>query len=384
LTADPALLTARGIASFGLPTSRFSCSRLSDEDWAKVISKIRTHKLCGLAVAAAEEESLGVTDEQFTELLAIQRSMMVHALQVEKKLFDVGNALNQAGVDFVVLKGPAFANSLYADPAWRPFSDLDLMVTTANWRNACSVLAAEGYERVIPEPHEGFDERFGKAAAHRASNGFEIDLHRTLVLGPFGLWLDPDELLTHTTYVWIGGRQFLRLDDTGSLINACLHAALGARPPFLMALRDVVQIAESPDVDWDLLAEWSRRWRLGAALRYAFETAAETLDVPVPDEAAAIIAAPTRRSEVRALDSYTTDRRGRGGMALSTLKAIPGFRGKLAYISCLLVPNEEFLAARAAGRDTSLWRRWRIPLRWAKGRLSRSQLRSTRIEERTQ
>jgi hypothetical protein len=365
LTSDgSAVLAARRIAGFGLGSSKSFTAPATDDQWPQLVRRIRSQKLCGLAAAAVESGSLQITNEQFAELLEIQRWMMVHALHVEKKLYEIGRALNEARIDFVVLKGPAFANSLYSNPAWRPFSDLDLMVSTANWRGACSVLAAEGYTRVIPEPHKGFDERFGKAAAHRAENGFEIDLHRTLVLGPFGLWLDPNELLEHTASVRIGGRQFRRLDDTASLINACLHAALGARPPFLLALRDVLQIANSEDVDWALLADWSKRWRLGAALRYAFETASQQLEVELPREAFAIVGSKARRTEVRALESYTTERRSRGGMPLATLKAIPGLRAKATYVAYLVIPDKEFLKARSSGKSSYLGR-WKVPVNWA-------------------
>jgi hypothetical protein len=384
MTVDGSVLTrARGIAGFGLTTPKSLGAPPTDEEWLKLLGAIRSHKLCGLAIAAVEHGALQVSDQRRIELLHIQRAMMVHVLHIEKKLCHLGLTFDESGIDFVVLKGPAFANALYPDSAWRPFSDLDLMVGRTNWRNACSALATEGYVRVIPEPHEGFDERFGKAAAHRGEDGFEIDLHRTLVLGPFGLWLDPHELLDHTRSVWIGGRRFQRLDDTASLVNACLHAALGARPPFLLALRDVMQIAQSGDVDWDRLAGWNRKWRLTAALRYAFETASQMLTVPIPNEAAAITSTRVRRSEARALQSYITEARGRGGMALSTLKAIPGLRAKAAYIFCLLVPNEEFLRARANGKSTSLLQRWKVPLRWLRGRPPRPRTHSTRIEERS-
>ena len=372
LTSDgQAVLTARRIAGFGLGSSKSFVAQATDGQWTELIRKIRSHKLCGLAASAAEAGSLRITDEQFDELLEIQRWMMVHALHVEKKLCEIGRALDEAGIDFAVLKGPSFANSLYSNPAWRPFSDLDLMVSTTNWRGACSVLTAKGYTRVIPEPHEGFDERFGKAAAHRAENGFEIDLHRTLVLGPFGLWLDPDELLDHTSDLWLAGRRFRRLDDTASLVNACLHAALGARPPFLMALRDVLQISQSDAVDWALLEAWTKSWRLSAALHYAFETASQMLGVEVPSQAAAILASKPRRTEIRALESYTTERRSRGGMALATLKAIPGLREKSAYVSYLMLPNKEFLEVRSNAGRTSYFDRWKVPINWLAFRRAR-------------
>src|SRR5207244_2082221 len=98
----------------------------------------------------------------------------------------------------------------------------------------------------------------------------EVDLHRTLVLGPFGLWINPEELLATATTFEIGGRSLARLSDTGLLVNTAMHAALGWWPPRLVPLRDVHQVTRSGSVDWDLLARWCRAWRLTAILDRAF------------------------------------------------------------------------------------------------------------------
>src|SRR5437879_3101885 len=81
-----------------------------------------------------------------------------------------------------------------------------------------------GFTRPRPEPRPGFSERFGKAATHRGVDGLELDLHRTLVVGPFGLWLEPDELFEHAILFHLWGRELRRLDDTALVLHACLNA----------------------------------------------------------------------------------------------------------------------------------------------------------------
>ena len=55
-------------------------------------------------------------------------------------------------------------------------------------------LQQEGYDRRYPEPRIGFDARFAKSVTMWSAAGHEIDLHRTLVLGPFGLRVQLDDL----------------------------------------------------------------------------------------------------------------------------------------------------------------------------------------------
>jgi hypothetical protein len=272
-----------------------------------------------------------------------------------------------------VLKGAALAHTVYPEPCLRSFGDVDVLVSTRDWRRACDVLEELGLRRQRPEPRPGFDERFGKASVHKGDDAVEVDLHRTLVIGPFGLWIDPDALLSRTATFEVGGRTLRRLDDTGMLLNACMHASLGWRPPRLVPLRDVLQVARYAEVDWDVLAEWSARWRLAAVLRHAFSTAAGTLGVSVPAEAAAFVEAEPDRAELRALEAYTGSRRQEGATALGTMRAIPGVRGKAAYALALAFPRREFLEARArSGERASYLRRLAIPVRWGRSKVAAS------------
>ena len=358
---DRGLEAANRIASFGL-FEYMEPVDARDHDWRRLGSTLTTHRLTGVAWAATEGGALLLTEEQRTDLLDRHRGAMFAALNIERKLLRTADTLEDAGIRPVVLKGPALAHALYPDPSWRAFGDLDLLVRTEDWRGACDVLAESGYRRGLPEPHAGFDERFGKAAVHRNGDGIELDLHRTLVLGPFGLWLNPDELFEHAVPFTLGGRTLLRLDNPDRLIHACLHASLGTLPDQLWTVRDVAQAALDSDLDWTLVEDRARRWRVGAVLRHALGRASELLEVSLPQEADRLRDYSPSRGERRALETFLTERRDRGGTALSTIRAIPGIRAKAAYVRALLFPDRDFVVARA--QQGNYVRRWRTPFRW--------------------
>lgn len=338
--------------------------RVTPEAWPSVLSRLHLQRLTGIAVAATEEGRLVLETDQVGELLDHHRSAMLLALAIEQQLLHLAESFQRSQIRSVVLKGSAVAHGIYPDPTMRPFGDLDLLVATKDWRSACRILRDDGYVRKLPEPRRGFDERFGKAATHSNAAGIVVDLHRTLVLGPFGLWLDPDELLRHTDTFCLAGRAVERLDPTGVMLNVALHAALGASPPLLLPLRDVVQAAWDPEVDWELLASWGSEWHLTAPLRYAFTVASEELRVGLPSGASRVASAAVRSSESRALNVYI-ERRRSGRIALAATRAIPGVRAKATYLFGLLLPSREFLRARAEGRTpASYLSRWGIPMRW--------------------
>jgi hypothetical protein len=353
------------VAAFGLHQKDHEAAvSISPESWPLFLPTLYQQRLTGFAVAAAEAGSITFSSEQAEELLEHHRDAMLQVLALERHLVTLSAALEDAGVEMVLLKGSALAHTVYPDPSWRPFADLDFLVRGQDFQRAIEVLADRGFTRALPEPRARFDVRFGKAAELYGQDGLSIDLHRTLVVGPFGLWIDVDELFTGTDPFILGGRTLRRLDDASLFLHACVHASLGWWPPLLMPVRDVAQVASYAEVDWDLVAERTRRWRLATVVRHAVETASDLLGASFPEEAMALSAIPSRRRERRALDAYITNKRQRGGTATSTIRAIPGLPAKIAYARALLFPDRAFLSARQRNGRPSYLRRLAIPIRW--------------------
>jgi hypothetical protein len=341
---------------------------IREEIWRELTSIISFQKLTGLAIAALEAGDLEATTDQRGQLVELHRKQMLHVVRLDRRLLLIADALEDAGVCSVVIKGPAVAYSMYPDPSWRAYGDIDLLVPTRQHARACAVLADLGFSRDLPDPRPGFTERFGYTAVFKERSGTEVDLHRSLFGGAFGLWMQPDALFGHLEEFVVGGRTLRRLDDTGLLLHACMHASLGYRPPLLLPLRDVMQIAAVGDIDWDRLASWARAWRLRAVISHAFDAAARRLGIDLPDEADTFIrSASASPVERRVLAAYTGDRRPFGGIELSTIRAVRGLPSKVAYVRAVCFPSREFMRARVGSSGwRAYWRRWRIPVVWGR------------------
>lgn len=333
--------------------------------WSPLLSSLTLERLTGLATAAVEAGRLSLPGRQAKqELREAQLNAMLWSLKLERRLVAVTDVLEEAGVEAVVLKGAVLAHTVYPDPSWRPFGDLDLLVRTRDWDRCTSLLGKMRMRRRLPQPRPGFDKRFGKAAVFVGRDGAEVDLHRTLTAGPFALWIDTDELIDRAVPFEIGGRRLRRLDDTALLLHASIHASLGWRPPLLWTLRDVAQTARSDQVDWDDLLHLAMRWRMQAVLAHSLRTARATLGAALPLHSGTFEAVTPRRRERRLVEAYTTDRRSRGGAVLATIRALPGLRSKAAYLWAMMVPSREFMSARTGSSRPSYFRRWLVPTTW--------------------
>jgi hypothetical protein len=347
------------IAAFGLE-SDVRPFAIPESRWPSVLSGIAFHRLTGLAVRGYEEGSLLLNESQANDVFDRHESAMTLALTIEQQLLRVDTAAEGAGVRLICLKGPAVARVAYPTPELRPFGDVDLLVATPQWRSACALLERVGYRRLSPEPRVGFDERFGKAATFVNRSGGVVDLHRTLVRGPFGLWIEPDELMAHTATFDIGGRVLERLDTTGQLVHAAIHASLGARTPLLLPIRDVAQILASAEIDVARLRAWAARGRLAVVFERAFQLIERELGVrlEVPYVGTA------RSGDRRALAAYSGSSRSLA-IGVGTIRAIPGVGNKIAYVAGLLFPAPAFIRSRGDGRvGTGYLGRWRLPFRW--------------------
>ena len=356
-------VVGKRVASVGLPGAGSDPLEVPEEDWPRLLAYLARQRITGLAEVEVRAGTLVVTEQQHTELDERHRAAMAMVLLLDHLLGELSSAMAEAGVPTVVLKGPAVASTFYPDRAWRSYGDLDLLVGAADWRGACEVLVRHGFRRIIPEPRPGFDERFGKGASFEDARKLQVDLHRTLAMGPFGLWIDPGALLASTTDFPTRGGPLRQLDDPSTLIHACIHAALGRQHARLVPLRDVLQVAWSDRIDWDVFVDRMADWRLTAPVAHAMRTASATLRISLPEDVAEILRTPVAAIERRALLAYTTDRKRQGGPELAALWAIPGLRSRAAYLRAMLFPDRRFLEAE--GRSGTLRRRWMVPVRWA-------------------
>jgi len=359
------------VAAHGLPGSRLPLpDRPVDAGpWAHLISCAESQRIPGLLARAIAEGALPVTTDQAESAELVQRASMATSILLERTLLETGRCLHGAGIDFRVLKGTAVAHLDYPDPSMRSFGDIDLLVRSSDFDAAVEVLTGTGHVRKFPEPRPGFDRRFGKGSCLVGPHGHEIDLHRTLAMGPFGLSLRLDDLWATSSTFTLAGREFTALGTEGRFLHACFHAALGDATPRLAALRDVAQMQLSPTLDLDRVRQLSSAWDADPVVARAAGLAAEAFALepagPLADWAAGV--RPTRRGQ-RAMSVYVDPAQSYAGKSFAAVSTVGGWRSKAAFLYALVLPRRRYLVERREGR-VHRWRRGVVQiLRSVRGR----------------
>lgn len=341
------------VAAYGLRPS--DLARLGDPGaWGDLLVTCENQRLLGILADAVRAGSVPLDAAQVDALESRYRYWLAHDLVVEAELLRALRALQSAGIQTRVLKGVALAHTVYGDPSRRVFADADILVDPGRFSASVDVLAASvGAMRLVPELRAGFDDRFGREATMRVGP-VELDLHRTLVDGPYGLWIPLDELFADPIVFVLGGTEVEGLGAPQRFVHACLAAVLGDWPPRMAVLRDIAEMLiggpTADPVDADAVWGMAGRWRAKAPLALAICRAVDDLRLEIAHPLVELARRyrPTIRERVL-LASYRGRARGYTSQALSVL-AIRGWRNRWDYTRAVVRPGDDYLRARGFRR----------------------------------
>ncbi|HER19441.1 MAG TPA: hypothetical protein ENO14_00165, partial [Chromatiales bacterium] len=204
-----------------------------------------------------------------------------------EELGEILAALRAANIETIVLKGAAFAGSLWRNPAVRTMRDFDLMVRRSQLEAAGSVLRGMGF---MPDERRASEDFYRLSHHHQApmvhpGHNLIVEIHWNIVAPHDGLCLSPDRLWDRAVEARIAGRDALTLSMEDHILHLCLHAACD--DPFHGKIVSVLDIAEllrasQHDWDWNLLLREAEAGGYSRFLYYPLYLAARLFRAPVP------------------------------------------------------------------------------------------------------
>ena len=320
---------------------------LAGPEWAALVQAVRSEHLSGLLLAAIEAGQWPATDEQRDFLWEMHLGVLGQTLFLERTLLAMTDALDAADIETRVLKGPAVAHLDYASPGVRAYGDLDLLVRADDLDRVEEVLSGQGGKRVQPAARPGFDRRFGKSFTYRLADGHEVDVHRTFVMGPYGLAVDLESVWGTHTLFRVGDKSLAALADEARLLHAAFGTVLSDWPPRLRPRRDLAEMVLGGVHDAERVIDLAKQWRAEAVLASAVTTTWESFqiaDVTALSEWARHFTIDARDRRLLAL--YRRPDPPYSQLALHSLGLVPGVRDKAAFVTSLALPSRQFLKQR--------------------------------------
>lgn len=321
------------------------------EQWSALCSRMFSGNVPGVLAAAVEAESVVVDEPRRRRLFDQMVVRLVNDLRAESECVRVTALLRDAGIRTVVLKGLAVAHLDYADPSHRSTNDVDLLVRPDDLGPATELLTDSGFRRDLPERRPGFDRRFAKDVTMYGPRRVEVDLHRTLLRGPFGAAIDLDELWEHQEHLEVAGLPRRgALDRPSRLLHACYTVAVADARPTLANHCDVALLASDPALDWDAVRSRAERWRAWGVVVDGVAAASRTTGVALE--------VPIRGTRDRSQERWRSLYRSGGGSLVATTAGMARALGPAAaarYLRDLAFPSAAYRRGRRdAGRPSEL------------------------------
>ena len=282
---DPLVAVARAFLE-GHPV-RHATRAVAALDWDATVARAENERLAPILYVALRGGAAPA--HILARLRASWMTAECQQLLAGKQLRDIVGAFGGAGIQTIVLNGPALATAFYPDPALRPFIDLDLLVRRADRQRALDTLFARGYTHETP----------GRSLEHvpaaylappRNSGLLPIDLHWECVgQSTAGRAAEQaaDEIWSRAVAAPAWGAAARTLAPEDLLIylaaNFAIHHTLtGALWQLDLAL---VLRRHRGTLDWDAIVARARRWGAASAVYFGLRSVGDHLGVTAPTPA---------------------------------------------------------------------------------------------------
>jgi len=339
----------------------------TDESLEAIKRRLLFHGIAGLL-----HERRGLLEEWPEPLLALlRRESLARAmweLRHKQLVAEVIDALHDAGVRSVVLKGTAYAYGLYTSPALRFRGDTDLLVAETSLPAARRTLAGLGWMRPFGEPGRFGPMHYQELWQYYDPAGLthDIDLHwevtNSRALRPV---LDAAGVLAEACPLPRLSPHALCAEPITALIHRAVNRAVHAQSGYFSLDRmeyDPDRLAWAVDLDllarsltpeqWQDLAQRAVASGVAAILEDALLFAQANLGTPVPaDVMDSLAGAPADTPAMRFLRSKSNLAR-----FFADLRATRGFAARVTFVLARLFPSPAHMRDKYPGHDAlPLW-----------------------------
>jgi hypothetical protein len=339
-------------------------------DWEALLRVVDEERLGPLLYRAVRGQGL-VPPEVEEELRAARYRTAVRERLLRRELLTILGSLATQGVDVLLLKGAALAQTVYGWTGLRPMEDMDLLVHEEGLATALSTLAQQGYQRVGQEVRPGANLAYeNEVMLTRAGLlDFAVEVHWSLFDVPYYQQRLPMAWFWRTaSTVRIGDSAARVLGPEAQILHLCGHLVLhhGSERARLLWLHDVAEVLSHyhDQIDWAELLNWTQRCRLVLPVQQVVGRVVYEWGVPVPAESLSRLnALHPSAAEVQVAAWRTASQRPVAQRFWTDLASMHGWPQRLHYAWIQLFPSLTYMQSRYSIRHRLLVPLY-YPYRW--------------------
>jgi len=269
-------------------------------------------------------------------------------------------AFGRGHIPVIPLKGLVLAETLYAHPALRPCSDLDLLIRREHLERVDELLQRLACHRVADAHSFRFDVAYDHATLYEAPSGVHVDLHWSLLSEPRYSWNEREAqaVWDRAVRIRVAGEEALGLCSEDLLLYLSIHLAVHHSLAGLLWYYDLFLLLGrwADTLDWQAVSARASRWRVRAALYFALLELERLFGARVPAAVTGRIRPRGPRAALMGwLLRHRTSAQRRRLEHLITLLLVDRGRDLRRTLRGALFPPPAWLKARYEGVGSSLF-----------------------------
>ncbi len=265
-------------------------------DWRQLLHLAEQHGVLPLVARNLDAHARELPTEVERQLRSAYEANARRNLWFASELGRITDYLDGKQLRAVPYKGPVLAESVYGDLALRSFSDLDFLISPADFERAKQALAELGYRPSVElrPAIERFWLRKGYERAFDSTTGKNlVELQWGVLPYFYAVDLGIDDLLARSGRTSVGGRDVSCLSPEDSLLVLCLHAAkhLWTR---LIWVCDIAGTLRTQTIDYPLALARAQSLGILRIMGVSFWLAQHLLGAQVPGPARQVVVGDPR------------------------------------------------------------------------------------------
>jgi hypothetical protein len=255
-------------------------------DWPFLLALADDHGMLPLLAARlTDSDEALVPPEVRQRLREWQRAQMVFTLSLAAELFRLLDRFAAAGIQALLIKGPALSVRCYGDPGIRQYGDLDLIVRGQDIQRSTEAMMALGYEPKVPLKAIQAHKVPGEYVFTRSGTKLLVEFHTERTFRYHPRLVPVERLFERQIRVQFDGHDVPALSTEDELLFICIHGAKHFWQR-LMWTADVAALVSRQNVDWDRATFAAREVGAERMLRVGLRLAADVLGTRLPTHVA--------------------------------------------------------------------------------------------------
>jgi hypothetical protein len=270
-------------------------------DPARFVELCRRHGVAGIARKAVAGGEESWPPAVWDGLHQVARKTLVDNLALLRSLREATAALEEAGAEFVLLKGVSLLGFLYPQIDQRPMTDMDLLIREADWPAVADALQRRGCALPTPESEKALgDHWYNHLVEMPGTPPCSLEVHWNIESIERSR-IDPDVLFRDAVPCVIEERAYRRLSDDHLLLHLAIHLAHHLEAPSLHWVEDIRRLLRSGALDWERIDATASAWSVRNCLAYSLGYVERLFPGSVPEAGRRFRWSPARRFILKGL-----------------------------------------------------------------------------------